>query len=137
MFRYAHSQTVSGPVTVDCRTTKHAISKTDTADHVIRVWNKRKGDLYDFEATITTLLGKFLIDNVSTAVTFGPAIIPYTSPFSRPTTTSARITVADKVQPGSDEITTHIEFFDSSQRSGSSFVGSKEPIDLQYTMDFS
>jgi hypothetical protein len=142
MPRCASSQTANPPVIMKCHATRCTLAANQNADHVVSIWNKRQGSLYEFEVCASAHIGKFNLGGASILLIFGPGpngvgqIVPYTGLFSRCTRNSATITVADPMNPGTDEIHSVIDFYDSSQRAGQTFNGKKESYVIKYSIDY-
>lgn len=127
-------------VEIQCHTTRCSMSQQDTGSHVVKVWNKRNGSLYEFEACVSPLYGKFLVDDISIAMVFGRAkkeIVPYTPFAGRPTERKVKLAPKAHEPPGWDIMQTVADFYDSTQRqqNGTYVPPGKESATIEYEVE--
>jgi len=128
-------------VHIQCRTTLCKMSQQNTGSHIVKVWNKRAGNLYEFEATVSTLNGRFLIDDADHAIVFGSGgkkeIIKYTPFFGKPTERRMKLAPKSHEPPGIDIMKTVVNFYDSGQRQpdGTYFPINTESDTIEYEIE--
>jgi hypothetical protein len=128
-------------VEITCSTTRCSMSQQQAGSHVVSVRNKRAGTLYEFEACVSPLNDKFLIDDCGIAIVFGRGgrkeIVPYTPFAGRPTERTAKLAPKAHEAPGWDIMQTVVDFYDSKQRqpNGSFAPLTKESDMIEYEVE--